>query len=85
MGALHVYWGEIVGRCDKRRSVVCAREAAMATIPVRLAPRFPDTRDYPQSGNRTMPSTRHERAQRTAAMLLEAVVAPDDGDGNCSG
>jgi Uma2 family endonuclease len=50
----------------------------MATIPVRLAPGFPDIRDYPQSGNRTMPSTQHERAQRTAAMLLEAVVAPDD-------
>jgi Uma2 family endonuclease len=50
----------------------------MATVPVRLAPGFPDIRDYPQSGNRTMPSTLHERAQRTVAMLLEAIVAPDD-------
>ena len=50
----------------------------MATVPVRLAPGFPDIRDYPQSGNRTMPSTQHERAQRTVAMILEEVVAPDD-------
>ncbi len=50
----------------------------MATMPSRVASHRPDIRDYPQSGNRTMPSTQHERAQRTVAMLLEAVVAPDD-------
>jgi Uma2 family endonuclease len=50
----------------------------MATMPVRLVPGFPDIRDYPQSGNRTMPSTQHERAQRTVAMLLVEIVAPDD-------
>jgi Uma2 family endonuclease len=47
-------------------------------MPVRLAPGFPDIRDYPMSGNRTMPSTQHERAQRTVAILLEEIIAPDD-------
>ncbi|MGH2389265.1 MAG: Uma2 family endonuclease, partial [Chloroflexota bacterium] len=50
----------------------------MATMPSRVAPHLPDIGDYPQSGNRTMPSTQHERAQRTVAMILEAVAAPDD-------
>jgi Uma2 family endonuclease len=50
----------------------------MATMPSRVAPHLPNIRDYPQSGNRTMPSTQHERAQRTVAMILEAVIASDD-------
>ncbi len=54
------------------------REAAMATMPVRLAPGVPDIGEYPVSGNRPMPSTQHQRAQRTAALLLEDILPPED-------
>jgi Uma2 family endonuclease len=50
----------------------------MATMPIRLAPGFPDIGEYPVSGNRPMPSTQHQRAQRTVALPLEDILPPED-------
>ena len=50
----------------------------MATMPIRVAPGVPDIREYPVSGNRPMPSTQHQRAQRTVALLLEDIAPPED-------
>ena len=50
----------------------------MATLPAQRRSDLPDISIYPVSGNRTMPSTQHQRAQRGVALSLEAVVPPED-------
>lgn len=50
----------------------------MAAIPARAPRDVRDIRDYPVSGNRPMPSTQHQRAQRTVALLLEDILPPED-------
>jgi Uma2 family endonuclease len=50
----------------------------MAAIPTRVHRDVRDVNDYPVSGNRPMPSSRHQRAQRTVALLLEDILPPED-------